>query len=208
VLLSLALLGALVGASGRAAALDTVAAARLLRPQVAVSVLPVSPRVGPPAPGPMSTAPAPSQIIEYSDAYFTRLKIHKWASVLTLPLFAAQYAVGQKLIQGNGSDRLKGVHGLLAGSLAGLFAVNTVTGGLNAIEAWKDPEGRNRRTLHTVLMLVADAGFVITGATAQENESEGGVRTRGNNTTHRAVALASMGTALVGITVMLPIFGR
>ncbi|MCG6955703.1 MAG: hypothetical protein LJF04_06900 [Gemmatimonadetes bacterium] len=148
------------------------------------------------------------QLVEYSDAYFTRLTIHKWASWLTLPLFAGQYVVGQKLINGEGSDRLRGVHGVLAGGIAGLFVVNTVTGGLNAIEARKDPEGKNRRTLHTVLMLLADAGFVITGATAQERENEGGRASTANNTTHRNVALASMGTALVGVAIMLPIFGR
>ena len=97
---------------------------------------------------------------------------------------------------------------MLAGGIAGLFVVNTVTGGLNAIEARKDPEGKNRRTLHTVLMLLADAGFVITGATAQERENEGGRASTANNTTHRNVALASMGTALVGVAIMLPIFGR
>jgi hypothetical protein len=154
------------------------------------------------------TSIAPPQLIEYSDAYFTRLTIHKWASWLTLPLFVAQYTVGQKLIDGNGSDGLRSVHGVLAGGVAGLFVVNTVTGGLNAIEAWHDPDGRNRRILHTVLMLVADAGFVATAATAQERENEGGVVRGGSNNTHRAVALASMGTALVGVAVMLPIFGR
>jgi hypothetical protein len=148
------------------------------------------------------------QLVEYSDAYYTRLTIHKWASWLTLPLFVGQYAVGRKLINGEGSDRLRGVHGLLAGGIAGLFAVNTVTGGLNAIEARKDPEGKNRRSLHTVLMLLADAGFVITGATAQERENEGGRASTANNNTHRNVALASMGTALVGVVIMLPIFGR
>ncbi len=201
-LASLALLGAMVVAPGGAAAPDSTPAAALLRP---AAITPVVMASGSSA---IAGPARPPQIIEYSDAYFTRLKIHKWASILTLPLFVAQYAVGQKLIDGNGSDRLKGVHGVLAGSIAGLFAVNTVTGGLNAIEAWKDPEGRTRRTLHTVLMLAADAGFVITAATARENENEGGLRRRGNNNTHRAVALTSMGTALVGIAVMLPIFGR
>lgn len=149
------------------------------------------------------------QLVEYSDAYFTRLTIHRWASYLTLPLFVGQYVVGQKLINGEGSDRLRGVHGALAGGIAGLFAVNTVTGGLNLIEARKDPEGKNRRTLHSVLMLLADAGFVATGMLANENENEGGFTGgRVSNNTHRTVALASMGTALVSYAIMLPIFGR
>jgi hypothetical protein len=149
------------------------------------------------------------EMVEYSDAYFTRLTIHKWASYLTVPLFVGEYVVGQKLINGEGSDRLRGVHGALAGGIAGLFVVNTVTGGLNAIEARKDPEERNRRTLHSVLMLLADAGFVATGMLAKENEDEGGWSGGpANNNTHRNVALASMGTALVSYAIMLPIFRR
>jgi len=42
------------------------------------------------------------QLIEYSDAYLTRLKIHRWASFLTLPLFASEYVVGQRLQNGHG----------------------------------------------------------------------------------------------------------
>jgi len=221
-LLTLALVG--MSALGPAPSLpgDTVPADGLrLQPTIIhvalFTPIPVKPdEIGPLAAHASGTVAARSsaeagstpQLVEYSDAYFTRLTIHKWASWLTLPLFAGQYAVGRKLINGEGSDRLRGVHGLLAGGIAGLFAVNTVTGGLNAIEARKDPEGRNRRTLHTVLMLLADAGFVITGATAQERESEGGHVPTANNHTHRNVALASMGTALVGVAVMLPIFGR
>lgn len=208
---SLALAGALMATLAGGAPADTaMSPAQRLRPTAAhvalLSDLPVE-RTTTPADAAARPAPEP-QLVEYSDAYFKRLTIHKWASWLTLPLFVGQYAVGQKLINGNGSDHLRSVHGILAGSVAGLFAVNTVTGGLNAIEAWHDPDGRNRRTLHTVLMLAADLGFVITGATAQERENEGGVVRGGNNNTHRAVALASMGTALVGVAVMLPIFGR
>jgi hypothetical protein len=148
------------------------------------------------------------QLIEYSDAYFTRLTIHKWASYLTLPLFASEYIVGQKLMNQGDSGNLRGVHGALAGTLGALFAVNTVTGGLNAIEAWKDPAGRTRRTLHSVLMLLSDAGFVLTATMANERESEGGQVYAVNNTRHKHMAIASMSTALVGYLIMLPIFGN
>lgn len=147
----------------------------------------------------------PPQMIEYSDAYFTRLTIHKWASYLTLPLFVSEYVVGQKLMNGDGS--LRGVHGALAGGIGALFAVNTVTGGWNAIEGWKDPEGRTRRTLHSALMLLADAGFFVTAALANETESEGGVVRSVNNSNHRRAAIASMSTAMLGYVIMLPIFG-
>lgn len=221
-LLTFALVGLSVVVPARDLHVDTVASAPSgLRPtasQVALfTPMPGRPRIIVPAGLPVSRvtpseaeeeAGSTPQLVEYSDAYFTRLTIHKWASWLTLPLFAGQYVVGQKLINGEGSDRLRGVHGLLAGGIAGLFAVNTVTGGLNALDARKDPEGKNRRTLHTVLMLLADAGFVVTGATARERESEGGRASTASNNMHRNVALASMGTALVGVAIMLPIFGR
>lgn len=148
------------------------------------------------------------QLIEYSDGYFTRLTIHKWASYLTVPLFVGQYVVGQKLIDGEGSSGMRSLHGAPAGGVAGLFAVNTVTGGMNLIEGWKDPAGKNRRVLHSVLMLLADAGFVATGMLANENEHEGGVSSSSNNDSHRNMAIASMGTALVSYAIMLPIFGH
>lgn len=146
------------------------------------------------------------RIIEYSDGYFTRLTIHKYASYLMLPLFVSDFIVGQKLINGTGGSR--SVHGALGAGIGALFAVNTVTGGLNTIEAWHDPEGRTRRTLHSALMFLADVGFVATAALAGENENEGGGYRPANNNTHRTVAIASMGTALLGYSIMLPIFGR
>lgn len=163
---------------------------------------------------PMALAPAPGgptaddpQVVEYSDGYFTRLTIHKWASYLTVPLFVGQYVVGQKLINGEGSDNLRSAHGALAAGIGGLFVVNTITGGLNALEARKDPIERNRRTIHSVLMLLADAGFVATGLLAEENEDEGGFSAGpADNNTHRNVAIASMATALVSYVIMLPPF--
>lgn len=142
------------------------------------------------------------QIIEYSDWYFRRATIHKWASYLTVPLFAGQYYVGSKLIDGD--ESMRGMHGALTGAIASLFVVNTVTGVWNAWDARKDPEGRTRRTLHSILMLVADAGFVVTGSLA--SESEGGAISSSDNNAHRSVAIASMATALVSYAIMLPFF--
>lgn len=137
---------------------------------------------------------------EYSDGYRTRLKIHKYASYATLPLFVAQYAVGQKLYNGNGSDSTRSVHGALAASTAVLFGVNTVTGVWNLAEGRKDPSHRTKRMVHGVLMLVADAGFVATGMMAPDNEGEGG---GSSASSHRTVALASMGVATVAYLMML-----
>ena len=202
------LLASLALPLGRDVPPDTLCPAALLRPSASSASLTAP--IGAVGAGLMAGAGDEPQLVEYSDAYFTRLTIHRWASYLTVPLFVGQYVVGQKLINGDGSENLRGIHGALAGSVAGLFAINTLTGGWNAIEARKDPEGKNRRTLHTVLMLLADAGFVATGALAEENEDDEGGFDRGpaNNNTHRNVALASMGTALVSYAIMLPLFGR
>lgn len=150
---------------------------------------------------------------EYSDAYAVRLKIHKIASFVTLPLFVLQYISGEQKIEHGGSEIVYGDdegegggglaqwHGVLAGSIAGLFAVNTVTGGWNLLEARKDPENRTWRTIHGVLMLVADAGFVATGISASEAEDrDAGI--------HRTLAISSMGVALASYVMMLPPFRR
>jgi hypothetical protein len=142
---------------------------------------------------------------EYSDGYRTRLKIHEYASFATLPLFAAQFAVGQKLYDGNGSESTRSLHSVLAASTAVLFGVNTVTGVWNLSEGRKDPNHRTKRMVHGILMAVADASFVATGLMTPESEhgefgSEGGGTSR---STHRAVALTSMGIATVGYLMML-----
>jgi len=151
---------------------------------------------------------------EYSDAYAVRLKIHKIASFATVPLFVLQYIAGQQLIEheggggngfredeGEGEGGLAEWHGTLAAGVAGLFAVNTITGGWNLLEARKDPENRTWRTMHGLLELAADAGFVVTGLTA-------GSAGEGNGGTHKTVAVTSMGVALVGYLMMLPPFRR
>jgi hypothetical protein len=144
---------------------------------------------------------------EYSEGYQKRLKIHKYASFATLPLFVAQFAVGQKLYNGNGSDGTRTAHGILAAGTAVLFGVNTVTGVWNLSEGRKDPSHRTKRMVHGILMAVADAGFVVTGLTAPESEHEGGdfaYESGGNDrSTHRAVALTSMGIATVAYLMML-----
>jgi hypothetical protein len=160
-----------------------------------------------PAPALPTTIPAlaadtpRAPAIEYSDWYYRRLTIHRWASYAVIPVFVAQYVVGEKLMddredgRSSGEDddsKWKGTHSALAGTVAGLFGVNTVTGLWNLWEARKDPAGRTRRTLHSIAMLAADAGFVATAATA-----EGGSRD-----THRAIAVSSMGLAAATTAMM------
>jgi hypothetical protein len=167
---------------------------------------PGSPTAGPslaasaravPVPDPQA-APAPRPVaFEYSDGYRTRLKVHKYASFAMVPLFVAQFAVGQKLYDGNASDGTRTAHKVLAGSTAALFAVNTVTGVWNAVEGRKDPNRRTKRVVHGVLMALAEGGFV---ATALMNPGgDGGT----SQSTHRAVALTSMGVATAAWVLML-----
>jgi len=160
------------------------------------------------ATGGSQTPPARRPVaFEYSEGYRTRLKIHKYASFATLPLFVAQFAVGQKLYNGNGSDGSRTAHGILAGTTAVLFGVNTVTGVWNLSEGRKDPSHRTKRMVHGILMAVADAGFVATGIMTPHHEhDEGGLFVESGGTsksTHRAVALTSMGIATVSYLMML-----
>jgi hypothetical protein len=136
--------------------------------------------------------------------YYTRLKIHQVASYLTVPLFVAQYLSGRELWKHPDSDGLaRDAHGPLAASVAGLFAVNTVTGVWNLWDSRKDPNGRTRRWIHSLLMIAADAGFVATGATAPGDDAgENGASSSGART-HRALAIGSMSVALSSYLLML-----
>ena len=165
--------------------------------------LPMPERVG--VPTAATSAADPDPMVEYSDAYFTRLTIHRYASYATLPLFVAQYLAGEQLMK-NGSDApawARHSHGPLAGGVAALFAVNTVTGGWNLWEGRHDPEGRTRRMLHGALMLAADAGFAATGMLADRAEGNADDREL-----HRTVAISSMGVSLLSYAIMLPMFGN
>jgi len=143
---------------------------------------------------------ARTQAVQYSDGYNTRRKIHMIASYATIPLFVGQYIAGDKLYDGNASETVKSVHGVLAGGIAALFAVNTVTGVWNLVEARHDPNGRTRRLVHGLLMLGADAGFVATGLMAPDDHESG---TSSDKSAHRTVAITSMGVAAASYVYML-----
>ncbi len=143
--------------------------------------------------------------ITYSNGYLTRNKIHRYASFATLPLFAAEAVVGQKLYSRNnvsGPDSLRSAHSGLAAGIGVLFGVNSVTGIWNMLEARKNPDGRGKRLFHGILMLTSDAGFVATAALAPHRE-RGSTILRGSASTHRAVAFSSIGIATVGYVYML-----
>ena len=140
---------------------------------------------------------APPPAFEYSDGYTTRRRVHIVASYATLPLFTAQYLLGQRLYSGNGGSGTRTAHTVTAVGVGTLFGVNTVTGVWNLWEGRKDPVGRTRRVVHGLLMLAADAGFAATGLLAPGNG--GGV----SRSTHRTVAIASMSAATTSYLFML-----
>jgi hypothetical protein len=117
---------------------------------------------------PEQTAPPP-RASEYSHGYQVRAKIHKYASFATLPLFATEIALGQSLYDDPGGGK-KTAHAIVGTGIGSLFAVNTVTGVWNLMEARKDPVGRKRRLTHGLLMMAADAGFFATFLAAPDSE--------------------------------------
>jgi hypothetical protein len=139
--------------------------------------------------------------VELSEGYRTRAKIHKIASFATLPLFATELVLGQKLYDQPDSG-LKGAHLGVATGIGVLFGVNSVTGVWNLVDAWKSPEHRNKKLLHGLLMLTADAGFFATAATGPGHERNGLEPTSGRQT-HRAIAFTAIGVATAGYVIML-----
>jgi hypothetical protein len=154
--------------------------------------------------------PRRPRAVEYSDAYYTRLKIHQLASYLTVPLFVGAYFSGRELYNHPDSHGLaRDVHGPLAAGIAGLFAVNTITGVWNLWDSRKDPNGRTRRWVHSLMMIAADAGFVAVAVSAPDREHDFGGSTApptsagsGANT-HRGLAIASISVALSSYLMML-----
>ena len=138
--------------------------------------------------------------VEYSDAYNTRLKIHQILSWTMLPLFAVQYASGNQILQyGSAAPSwATTLHGPTATALAGVFAVNTITGAWNLWDSRKDPSGRARRYIHSALMFIADAGFVYTGVLSSQAETSFDARQQ-----HKNVAMFSMGVATASWLMML-----
>jgi hypothetical protein len=136
--------------------------------------------------------------ITHSDAYYTRLTIHRIGSYTMLPLFAGEYLLGDKLLNGtNVGSWVKPTHSTVAGAIGVLFAVNTITGVWNLYDSRKDPAGRTRRFVHAAMLIAADAGFVATAALAGDAE-ESNNRAR----THRNVALGSIGVSTIGTALM------
>ena len=137
--------------------------------------------------------------VELSDAYYTRLQIHRYAAWAELPVFGAEWWLGQKLLApGNAPPAwVKPTHAAVAGALGGLFAVNTVTGLWNLWDSRQSTDDRALVWTHSALMLASDAGFAITGALAHGSHRS---LTRANQ--HRNAALVSMSLATAGTLLM------
>jgi hypothetical protein len=157
------------------------------------------------APEASTQTPAPIAF-EYSDAYRTRNKIHHIASFATLPLFGAEVYIGQRMFNNpaNATSKMRHLHGGIAIAISGLFGVNTVTGVWNLVEARKDPQGTLRRTIHGVLMLVADAGFFATAIDRPNGRTASGLAIYdAKKNQHLALAYASLSVATAGYVMML-----
>ena len=179
------------------------------RAQTTADTASAGPRISALAMIPADTAPTAAadtggrpRAIEYSNGYYTRLTIHRYASYAELPLFAAEYALGQRILSGQetgdfASSGTVSAHRVVAGSLGVLFAVNTVTGLWNLYEARHDPAGRTRRYVHALSMLAAGAGFLYTASLAGDAREE-----QSSANQHRNAALVSMGVATASTLMM------
>ncbi len=143
--------------------------------------------------------------IEYSDLYYTRLTIHRYASYTMIPLFVAEYSLGQNLMQDAAPPSwMKPAHGAVAGGVAVLFGLNTITGAWNLWDSRDDPNGRTRRVVHTVLMLASDGGFALTGALAPHRFSRYSSYSDYTNARqlHRNVAIGSFALSTAAAAMM------
>lgn len=138
--------------------------------------------------------------VRLSDAYVFRLKVHKVSSYAMLPMFAFEYVAGDQLFKkSSGAPQwAKDYHGVVAGGIAALFGINTLTGGLNWWETRKQSSGLAWRTTHASLMLLADAGFMTAGLLADQAENSADRRSL-----HRSVAVSSMSLATISYLMML-----
>lgn len=148
----------------------------------------------------VDTPRARPRAVEVSDWYGRRLTIHRTLSYTVLPIFAVQWAAGERIYKhGNEAPAwARTTHRAGATALAGIFTVNTVTGLWNLWDSRHTPEGRTLRTFHALSMLAADAGFTYAGAKlSKDAETDFNKRRE-----HRTVALSSMGVTVASALVM------
>ena len=142
--------------------------------------------------------------IEYSDAHETRAKIHRYVSWTVLPLMATEFALGQSLYNDPNSinSSMRGVHGAVGTALIGVFAAQSVTGVWNLLEEGGTP-GQKKRLVHSFMMLAAEGGFIAAAAMAPGHNRNDLVNFDANKSTHRNVAVVSIGVGTAGYLLML-----
>lgn len=138
---------------------------------------------------------------EYSDGYTLRNTVHRRVSYAMLPLFAMSYLSGDQILaKGDAAPAwARSMHRPAATGSAVLFGVNTVTGTWNLVEGRRDPNGRTKRVLHSVLFMGASAGFVYSGTRLANEAEQSAVKRR----QHRNVNLVSMGVSTASWLLML-----
>jgi len=133
--------------------------------------------------------------VEVSDWYSRRLTVHRYVAYATIPVFAVQWAAGDRLYKhGNAAPTwAKTAHRAGATALSGMFTVNTVTGAWNWWDSRSQSNGRVLRTVHALTMLGTDAAFTYAGLKLS-NEAE---TSSDKRRLHRTVALTSIGVTVV-----------
>ena len=198
-----ALLAALAASPVRAHAQEVI---EINEPLVVASATPIADSIGDAVAVTLAADPqGPRPVaIEYSDAHLTRAKIHKYASWATIPLLGAEWWLGQKLYDDPNSltSNLRGVHGAVGAGLIGFFAVQSVTGAWNLIEASSAP-GHKKRLVHGLIMLAAEGGLVASAATAPGHNRNDLINFDANRSTHRNIAVVSIGVGTAGYLFML-----
>ena len=148
--------------------------------------------------GVADTTPRRRHAIVYSDWYAKRLTIHKIGAYASLPLYPAEYLLGDRLLKrGNEDSWVKPTHVAVASAIGGIFAINSITGLWNLWDSRQDPAGRTRRVVHALTMLGSDAGFLATAAVAGEAEDSGN-----SAQLHRNLAIGSMAVGAAGTVLM------
>ena len=152
---------------------------------------------------PVDTARTRKRItaIEYGGFYHARLTLHRWLSFAMLPLFVGSYVTGDQVLKhsSNAPDWAIKWHRPLATGTAVVFTANTITGLWNLWDSRKDPAGRTKRYVHSLLFIAADAGFAYSGIVlAKEAKNSESKRRQ-----HRNIALISMGISITGGGMML-----
>lgn len=138
--------------------------------------------------------PARPRAVEVSEWYSRRLTLHRRLSYTVIPLFGFQAVAGNQIWQGGvkAPAWARTGHRYGAATIAGVFAVNTVTGLWNLWDSRSVAEGRTRRYLHATSMLAADFGFTWAGAKLSEEAETSSAKRR----LHRKVALSSIGLSV------------